>query len=261
MISQTISLSYDDNKMINKVVSIIKDHVEINTLWDVINVNAQKRMKMTDHGPIHFQVVANTAIKMAKILKKNGVRLSITEDFDLGYQYGELVILLASFLHDIGMSINRGGHEEFSIVLANSLLRELLDFLPVRERTIVTSETLHAIINHRSDGKPLTIEAGIVRVADALDITSGRSKFSYKQGNVDIHNISATAIDAVEIISVKRSKPILVKITMNNSSGLFQIDELLNNKLSKSGIQNYIEIRAHVTGKSERKLIKDFLIK
>jgi len=71
------------------------------------------------------------------------------------------------------MSISREGHEEFSLIISNTILHRILDFLPVEERTIVISETLHAIIAHRSDGIPYTVEAGIVRVADAMDMSEG----------------------------------------------------------------------------------------
>lgn len=255
-----ITIDYKDNKLVNELLKIVNHHEEITTLWKVINVNALKRLKMTDHGHVHFQVVTTGALKMARLLRDAKVELSITKDFGLDYHYGELVIVLASLFHDLGMSINRSGHEEFSLILANTIMKDVLTFLPLRERTIVISEALHAIINHRSGGVPLTIEAGIMRVADALDMSQGRSRFPYKQGNIDIHSISATAIDSV-VISKGEKKPLLVMITMNNSAGLFQIDELLDSKLAKSGIENYVEVQAFVTGKTEKKLIKDFLVK
>ena len=48
------------------------------------------------------------------------------------------------------------------------------------ERTIVVAEALHAIIGHRRRGDPITIEAGIVRVADALDMAQGRSRVPFE---------------------------------------------------------------------------------
>ena len=75
----------------------------------------------------------------------------------------------------MGMSISREGHEGYSLFLANNILHRILDFLSVEERTIAISEVLHAIIAHRSKGVPYTIEAGIVRVADAFDMSEGRS--------------------------------------------------------------------------------------
>ncbi len=157
------------------------------------------------------------------------------------------------------MSINREGNEEFSLFLANNLMHQILDFLPVEERTIVTSEVLHAIIAHLSDGKPYTIEAGIARVADALDISQGRSRIPYEAGYVDIYSVSAAAIDKVEIEEGEEI-PIQFNILNNNSAGLFQVDELLKKKLLGSGIEKYIKIRAYIERRKEKKLIKEFKI-
>ncbi len=248
-----------DNEILGKALEIINDNQEIQTLWKVINVNAIDRQGMSDHGPVHFQIVANIALRLGRILQKNNVEMSITQYFSLPVQYAELVILLASIFHDLGMSINREGHEEFSLFLANNILHQILEFLPVEERTIVISEVLHAIIAHRSDGKPYTIEAGIVRVADALDISEGRSRIPYQAGNVDIYSVSAAAIDKVEIVEGEEN-PIQINILMNNSAGLFQVDELLKKKLLGSGIEKYVKIRAYITRRREKKLIKEFEI-
>jgi len=248
-----------DNEILGKALEIINNNQEVRTLWKVININAIDRLGMSDHGPVHFQIVANIALRLGRILQKNNIEMSITRYFGLSVQYAELVILLASLFHDLGMSINREGHEEFSLFLANNILHQILEFLPVEERTIVTSEVLHAIIAHRSDGKPYTIEAGIVRVADALDISEGRSRIPYQAGNVDIYSISAAAIDKVEIIE-REENPIQINILMNNSAGLFQVDELLKKKLLGSGIEKFVKIRAYIERRREKKLIKEFEI-
>ena len=247
------------NELLEKALESINENIEIRTLWKVINVNAIDRLGMSDHGPVHFQIVANIALRLARILLKNNVEMSITKYFGLPEKYAELVILLASLFHDLGMSINREGHEEFSLFLANSLLHQVLEFLSVEERTIVTSEVLHAIIAHRSGGKPNTIEAGIVRVADALDISEGRSRIPYQAGYVDIFSVSAAAIDNVEILEGVE-KPIQINILMNNSAGLFQVDELLKKKLTGSGIEKYVKIRAFIERRREKKLLKEFEI-
>jgi metal-dependent HD superfamily phosphatase/phosphodiesterase len=139
-------------------------------------------------------------------------------------------------------------------------LRETLNFLPISERTIVISETLHAIISHRRGGRPLTIEAGIVRIADALDMSAGRSRIPFEAGKVNIHSLSAYAVDSVEIKEGKE-RPIHIDILMNNSSGIFQVDELLKEKMANSKIEQYFEIKAYIKGNSEKKLLKEFVIK
>ena len=247
------------NTLLEKALAVINNDIEIKTLWRVLNVNAIERLEMTDHGPVHFQIVANIALRLARILVKHQVEMAITKNYELSNDHAELVILLASLFHDLGMSISREGHEGFSLFLANGLLHRVLDFLPIDERTIVTSETLHAIIAHRSGGKPYTIEAGIVRVADALDMSEGRSRIPYQAGKIDIHSVSAAAIDRVEITEGTK-KPIQINIWMNNMAGIFQVDELLKQKLVGSGIEKYVIISAYLSSEEEKKLIKEFEI-
>ncbi len=248
------------NELLEKAMQAVNGDTEVITLWKVANVNAIDRHGMSDHGPVHVQIVANIALRLARILTKREIVMSITKYFQLSYEHAELVIFLASLFHDLGMSISREGHEEFSLFLANNLLHRILDFLPIDERTIVISETLHAIIAHRSEGKPHTIEAGIVRVADALDMSEGRSRIPYQAGNVDIYSLSAAAIDKVEILEGEQ-KPVQINILMNNSAGLFQVDELLKNKLVGSGIDQYVTIKAYVKRRREKRLIEEFEIR
>jgi metal-dependent HD superfamily phosphatase/phosphodiesterase len=248
------------NELLEKALENINENTEVNTLWKVININAIDRLGMSDHGPVHVQIVANIALRLTRILLKNHVEMSITTYFGLPDKYAELVVLQASLFHDLGMSISREGHEEFSLFLANDILHKILEFLPVEERTIVTSEVLHAIIAHRSGGRPNTIEAGIVRVADALDMSEGRSRIPYEAGNVDIYSVSAAAIDKVDIMEGDE-KPIQINILMNNSAGLFQVDELLKKKLTGSGIEKYVKIRALIERRREKKLLKEFEIR
>lgn len=254
-----ITVPADKNPLIQEVLARVNENEEILTLWKVINVNAIDRLKMSDHGIVHFQIVANIALRMSRLLEKHNVPLSIVADHKLTQNHGELVVFLASIMHDFGMSISRKGHEEYSLIVANSLLHQVLDFLPVRERTIVTSETLHAIISHREGGNPYTKEAGIVRVADALDMTEGRARDTYSKGNIDIYNVSVAAIDNVDL-SEGEDRPIEIVITMNNSAGLFQVDELLKSKLKGSGIEEYVKVKAIIEGETEKNLLKEFFV-
>ncbi len=254
-----ITVPANENPLLKKVLEEVNNNTEILTLWEVINTNAIKRLKYGDHGIVHFQIVANIALRMARILQKNKIDLSVIKDFGLTHNHAELIIFLASIFHDLGMSINREGHEEYSLIIANSLLKDVLEFLPTKERVIVASETLHAIINHRDDGKPTTIEAGILRVADALDMGKGRVKIPYEEGEFQIHSLSVAAIENVKIEEGKE-KPIKIDILMNNSAGIFQVDDLLGSKIKGSGIEKYIEVRAHIDSKGEKNLLKEFKI-
>lgn len=260
-ITQThISVDTDNNKILKKVVDTINTNSEIKTLWKINNVNATKRLGWSDHGPTHFQIVAHSALRLARILKNKNIEFSITSDFGLLYDYAEVVIFLASVLHDVGMTIEREGHEQFSLFLVNNLLHESLSFMEITDRTIVISETLHAIISHRSGGRPLTIEAGIVRIADALDMTRGRARIPYKSNSLNIHSISESAIDSVDIRSGSEV-PIEIHIDLNNSAGIFHLDELLKEKIKGSGLEKYIIVKARLDRENEKKLVREFILK
>jgi len=115
-------------------------------------------------------------------------------------------------------------------------------------------EVLQAVTSHREDGHPLTIEAGIVRVADALDMAKGRSRIPFERGRVTIHALSAAAIEAVSITD-GTERPVLIEIEMNNSSGIFQVDQLLRAKLRGSGLEPYLEVVAHIDTEAEKRLV------
>jgi len=113
---------------------------------------------------------------------------------------------------------------------------------------------LETITSHRESGHPLTLEAGIVRVADALDIEEGRSRIPFERGRVSIHSISAAAIDEV-IISEGQEHPVSIEIKMNNSAGVYQVDELLKAKLHGSGLEPYVEVVARIENEAEKSLV------
>lgn len=254
-----ITLPDNGNSLLKKTLNNINTNPEILALWKVINVNAIDRLGMTDHGRDHFQIVSNISLKISRMLVKKGVVMSVVKDYNLSNDHAELIIFLASVLHDLGMTISRKDHESYSLFLANNLLHQIIEFLPIEERTIIISETLHAIISHRSDGKPLTLEAGIVRVADALDMSKGRSRIAYESKKLDIYSVSAAAINKVEIEDGK-SKPIQLNVEMNNSAGIFQLDELLKRKIIGSGIEQYLDVHAYVNQETETGLVKEYFL-
>jgi uncharacterized protein len=229
---------------------------ELYALWLAVNVNAVERLGMTDHGPVHVKIVMNIALKLLRMLTERGVEPGVVHNYGMAQEDAEVVVLLASLLHDTGMSIHRKDHETYSLFVAQPKVRELLEGLyDVRTATILRSEVLHAIIAHRSGGKPLTLEAGIVRIADALDMAKGRSRISMAaEGTMSIHSISAAAIEAVHI-EAGAEKPVRFRIEMSNSAGVFQLDQLFREKLAGSGLEPYVEVEALIEGEAEKRLI------
>jgi metal-dependent HD superfamily phosphatase/phosphodiesterase len=248
------------NPRLQQIIDRINGDDELYTLWQVMNVNAVQRLGMSDHGPVHLQIVANIALRLLRLLVEHNVQPSAVTHHQLPVEDAEVIVTLASLLHDVGISIHRVDHELYSLFLADSKIKELLEGIyDIPTRTILISEILHAIISHRADGRPLTLEAGIVRVADALDMAEGRSRIPFEAGMVNIHSVSASAIEKIKI-EKGELKPIRIAVLMSNSAGIFQIDELLKNKLAGSGLETYVEVEATIEGETEKKLIHKFRI-
>ena len=255
-----IDIPVNGNVLLEKVLEEVNGNSELKTLWKVMNVNAIERLGYTDHGPTHFNVVANFALQISRILNKKSIKMSIVKDFGLSYEHAEIVIFLASIMHDLGMSIHRVNHEIFSLFIARDFLKEVLSFMPIEERTVVFSETLHAIISHShgSAGKTSTIEGGIVRIADALDMSKGRSRIPYKMGKIDIHSVSANAIESVKVFEGNK-KPVEIRIIMTTEAGVFQVDDFIEEKLDTSGLSKYVHVKSFLKENGKEKVYKDYI--
>jgi hypothetical protein len=243
------------NRKLRRLLEKIEDDKQIKAWWHVANVNAVVRLEINDHSWVHVQIVANIALKLLRQLTKHGVQPSLVRDYRLTANESEIVVVLAALLHDIGMSVHRRDHEDWSLFLAEPKLRELLsDLYEEPDRTVLVSEVLQAITSHRADGEPLSVEAGILRIADALDMAKGRSRIPFERGSVSIHSLSAAAIDEVRI-GDGQTRPIMVEIVMNNSSGIYQVDGLLKAKLRGSGLEQYVEVVARIDTEAEKRLV------
>ncbi len=206
-----------------------------------------------------MEIVANNALKMLRLLGEAGVKPSCMRDYGLSYDDAEVILFLAACLHDVGHAIHREGHAEHSLCLAAPLLDKILaGAYPAEKATIITAEVLHCIASHHPPIRPLTIEAGVLRVSDALDMAHGRTRlWDDASLNSKIHAVSAKAIESVEV-EKGSVKPVLIKITMSGSAGVFQVDELLRPKLAGSGIESYVRIEARV--ECEKQIISDFIL-
>src|SRR3989449_4423412 len=243
------------NRKLRTVIERANADLQLKGWWHVANVNAVARMEINDHSWVHVQIVANIALKLLRQLFKHGVEPSLVRDYGLERDDAEVVVLLGALLHCVGMAIHRDGHEDFSLFMAQPKARELLDGLyDEPDLTVIVSEVLHEITSHRDYGKPLTLEAGIVRVADALDMEQGRSRIPFARGSISIHSLSAAAIEDVAIKDGEQ-RPVLIEITMNNSSGIYQVDSLLKAKLQGSGLEQYVEVVAHIDTEAEKRLV------
>ena len=248
------------NRRLERFLEAVNADPHVKALWHVSAVNASRRLGMSDHSWVHIQIVLNIGLRLARLLFRRGVTPSVTADYGMSDHDAEVVIAAGCLFHCVGMSIHRDDHERYSLFLTADKLDALLSSAYEEpERTVIASDAMHAIIGHRRKGAPFTVEAGIVRVADALDMARGRSRVPFESGSLNIHSLSAYAIEDVKI-SPGRDRAVRVEIAMSNSAGIFQVDELLATKLRGSGLEEHLEVIARIEAEHEQRLIPVFRI-
>jgi metal-dependent HD superfamily phosphatase/phosphodiesterase len=248
------------NRRLERLLAAVDADDQVKTWWHVSAVNATRRLGMSDHSWVHIQIVLNIALRLSRLLFRRGVKPGMVTDYGMSEHDAEVVIAAGCLFHCVGMQIHRADHEAFSLFLTADKLGSLLEGLyDEPERSVIVAEAMHAIIGHRRKGNPFTLEAGIVRVADALDMARGRSRVPFEAGQHNIHSLSAYAIDEVKI-SAGRERAVRVEIHMNNSAGIFQVDELLATKLKGSGLEEHVEVTARIDAEHEQRLLPVFRI-
>ena len=170
------NIPFRNNAKLKHVIEKVKADKKLHSYWKCSNVMAIDRMGYTDHGPTHVKIIANLALKLLRILVDNQVTPSIVKDYGMQNEDAEVVVVLGSIFHDLGMIVTRADHEKYSVLIALEFIERCLT--PVyseEERAVICSEVLHAIVAHEQPNNPLTVEAGIVSIADALDMEAGRA--------------------------------------------------------------------------------------
>ncbi|HUB99141.1 MAG TPA: HD domain-containing protein [Solirubrobacterales bacterium] len=245
------------NRKLESFLDAVNSDDQVRAWWYMAQVHAE-RLGMSDHSWVHMQIVLNISLRLLRLLVKAGVEPSVVVDHGMRDRDAEVVVSGGALLHDVGMSIHRADHETYSLFLAGGALDRLLaGAYKEPERTIIASEILHAIIGHRRRGEPYTLEAGVVRVADALDMAQGRTRIPIESGHEGIHSISAAAIDEVRI-EAGEERPVRIEIQLNNSAGIFQVDDLLATKIRGTPLEGKVEVVAEVEGETEKRLLSGF---
>ena len=245
------------NRKLEGFLAAVNDDEQVRAWWYMAQVHAE-RLGMSDHSWVHTQIVLNIGLRLLRLLVKAGVEPAVVADHGLSERDAEVVVAGGALLHDVGMSIHRSDHEAYSLFLASGALERLLSgAYREPERTVVASEILHAIIGHRRRGEPYTVEAGVVRVADALDMAQGRIRIPLEAGREGIHSISAAAVDEVRI-EAGEERPVRIEIDLNNSAGIFQVDDLLATKIRDTPLEGRVEVVARIEGESEKRLLSGF---
>jgi len=247
--------------LLRRVAERLIGDPEVHVLQEYANAVSIVRLGYNDHGPVHMRLVTLNALRMAQILGEAGVPLSLEREGLATPEEARVAVLLAAFLHDIGMSVCRDAHEEHSAALALPILDRILaeafpDALPLR--IALRSVALEGIIGHMGHRTIHSLEAGLIPVADGCDMAKGRARIPMmRQETVrvgDIHRYSASAVDKVEILPGEQ-RPIRITVRMAQSVGLFQVEEVLWAKIQASPIQPYIELLAQVRDEKPRQYL------
>ncbi len=245
------------NRKLERFLDAVNADDRVRAWWYMAQITSE-RLGMSDHSWVHVQVVLNISLRLLRLLVKGGIEPAMVTDHGMRDRDAEVVVAGGALLHDVGMSIHRADHEAYSLFMVEERLRPLLaEVYDEPERTVVSAEILHAIIGHRRRGEPYTVEAGVVRVADALDMAEGRSRIPVEGGQYGIHALSAAAIDEVRI-EAGEERPVKIEIEMNNSAGIFQVDDLLATKLRGTPLEGHVEVVAEVAGETEKRLLPSF---
>jgi metal-dependent HD superfamily phosphatase/phosphodiesterase len=242
--------AFPDDRL-NEVLARIAADEEIAAYLEAQNVNPVDRKGYNDHGSKHVEIVRDRALRLYDLLKDGGVEFNGARQQGLDEADEPVIIALAATLHDIGHVVHRHDHPYYSIPLAADLLDDFLpSFYDVADRVRVKAEVLHAILCHHTEEQPLTLEAGVVRIADGLDMERGRSRVPYEEGGRGINTVSSQAIERVSLREGEKT-PVQVVIRMNNAAGVYQVDSLLKAKMEGSLLEDRIQTIAINTHSDE----------
>ena len=246
----------DSSVLVRRAFEFLEADEEVQSLIEMANIMAVGRLRYNDHGVVHSRIVSGAALEIFDLLVRAGQRPT-TLEFNITRNLEEcmVVVLASAYLHDIGNAIHRVNHEYMGSLLAKDIVdRMLADIMPGvegRRRRLIRQEVLHSIYATETNTQALTVEAGVVKVADGTDMAEGRARIPYRLGKIDMHSVSALSIKKVEILG-GGTRPVTIEVTMDNFAGLFQIEAVLKPKIMTTKIADYFEVTITVGDKEIR---------
>ena len=255
-----------DSKILEKIQSLnlsgkteqiaeylLKDD-EIQAMQEYANEVSIVRLKYNDHGPVHMRTVAFNSMIMMELLRQAGEKTSLEKEKAGDFEDSLSAVLCGAFLHDMGMGVGRQDHELHSVYMAYPVISRILAIVyanSIQKQVMIRSMAMEAISGHMGTRSIHSLEAGIVQVADGCDMKKGRARIPLiisggpRMG--DIHQYSAQAINEL-VIEAGKEKPICIRIDMSSEVGLFQVEEVLINKIASGTAKSYIELYAILNG-------------
>lgn len=239
----------------------IIEHDEVQAVQEYANTVSIMRLRYNDHGPVHMRTVALNGVMMMGLLKHAGIKTSLEKE-DCGvFEDSLTAVILAAFLHDIGMSVGRQDHELHSAYIAYPIIDTVLRHVyaeDIQKRVMIRSLALECISGHMGNRVIHSLEAGILLIADGCDMTKGRARIPMIIADTpkvgDIHKYSANSIEEVRL-SKGAEHPIRIEVVMSSEVGLFQVEEVLLGKIAASPAKIYVELYANVQNREPKRYL------
>ena len=234
---------------------------EVQAIQEYANTVSIMRLRYNDHGPVHMRTVALNGVVMLGLLRQVGIKTNLEKEECGTFEDSLIAILMAAFLHDIGMSVSRQDHELHSAYMAYPIIDAILQQVyasDIQKRVTVRSLAVEGISGHMGNRVIHSLEAGLILIADGCDMTKGRARIPMAIADSprvgDIHQYSANSIEEVRI-SMGLEHPIRIEVAMSSEVGLFQIEEVLLGKIAASTAKNYIELYALVQNREPKRYL------
>ncbi len=227
-----------------RVYDLLLADKRVNAHWNLSNYLTVGKLNYNDHGPIHARVTGSYAMQLMDLLVEANTPMDVVNSGAGDMDDAFLVALAGILLHDMGNALHRSGHETMGVVLAQPILRDLLVHIyeDEEQRALLTDFILSAIQCHDMMPAPLYMEGSVVAVADGCDMTKGRARMPFDLGKLDIHSVSALAIEEVNIKRSTSGVPVEIEVCMSNSAGIFQVEETLVKKINATPLRNHVMV-------------------
>ena len=253
-ISTNLIFTHLKEPPLQRMFQLLENDPEVQGCLQMSNVMTVNRLMYNDHGVIHSRITAGSSLEIFDLLIKKVERN--TDQNGISMTDARIIVLCGAYLHDIGNSIHRVDHHLHGCNIAQSILDRLVGQVYTDDQEIalkIKHEILHSIFAHDDEVQCLSLEAGAITVGDGTDMAEGRARVPYNAGKVDIHSLSALSIESVEI-EQGVLKPVRILVHMDNTSGVFQVEEVLGRKIQTSGIAPYLEVVALMNGEELKTL-------
>jgi metal-dependent HD superfamily phosphatase/phosphodiesterase len=244
-----------------KTAELLIRDAEIQHLQDYANTVSIKRLHYNDHGPVHMRKVTLNSLLILDMLRQAGVRLSLEREEIGSCEDSRVAVLIAAFLHDIGLTVGRENHEQTGVLLAMPIIARLLEDVynaDAGKKIILRSLITEGIMGHMGTQKIHSLEAGVILIADGCDMEQGRARIPMLMETAsragDIHKYSSAAVEKVEI-GKGRTQPVRITVSMRESVGFFQVEEVLLPKIESSPVKPFIELYAGVEGQKTKRYL------